>query len=413
MNIAIIGSGGREHALSWKLAQSPQQTQIFTLPGNGGIPNSIPMDIADFAAIEQFCKKEQIDLLVVGPEVPLSNGIVNYFEDSPVNVFGPDKRAATLEGSKIYAKLFMEKYGVATADFKAFNKIEDAHEYIAEKKGDCVIKFDGLAAGKGVYVCNNIAEAETALNELKGQYGNELSFLIEDKLLGDEISIIGITDGKSIKLLQASQDHKQLLDGDLGPNTGGMGAYTPVSFCDEKMMETIYETAINPTIKGLQEEHFNYKGFLYFGLMITDTGPKVLEYNCRLGDPETEVILPSLDNDLLPILLSCFDGTLATQKMVFKKGYFVDIVQVSGGYPKKYEKGFPIVGLSDLSDSTLAFHAGTKKEEDQILTNGGRVLNIVVQGDTLEDAITKAYSECKKVGFKDHYYRKDIGKRKG
>jgi phosphoribosylamine--glycine ligase len=412
MKIAVIGSGGREHALAWKFAQSEGWGNVFTLPGNGGIPNSHPMDISDFEAIRSFCEAKEIELIFVGPEDPLSNGIVNYFrENTDILIFGPDKRAAQLEGSKIFAKEFMHKHGVATADFKIFRSTAGALEYAASKNGNLVIKYDGLAAGKGVFVCDNMQEVEDALAELETQYGTDFSFLMEDKIIGDEISIIGFTDGKNIRLLLPSQDHKQLLDGDKGPNTGGMGAMCPVPFCDEALMSKIWEKAVTPTLNGLQTEGFDYKGVVYFGLMIGENGPELLEYNARLGDPETEVILPSLKTDLKDLVLACLDGTLEQLQLEFNEGYFVDIVQVSGGYPKAYKKGFPINGLDTVEEDILVFHAGTKLENGQIVTNGGRVFNVVAHASTLDEAIEKAYKACEKISFEGHFYRKDIGKR--
>ena len=411
MKIAVLGSGGREHTLVWKLSQSVGAENIFCLPGNGGIHNCIDISVNDFEGIKAFCETENIDLIVVGPEDPLTEGIVDFFAESAVKVFGPSKDAAVLEGSKIYSKHFMKKHGVDTANFTTFENVKEGIDSLKNFNGNIVIKYDGLAAGKGVFVCDEIEEAKLALAELKEKYGDDCQYLIEEQLFGDEISIIGITDGESIKLLQASQDHKQLLDGDKGPNTGGMGAYTPVPFCDEKLMNRIYESIINPTIKGIQDEQMDYKGFIYFGIMLTEKGPMLLEYNVRLGDPETEVILPALKNDLEEILLSCFDGSLKEKKLVFNEGYYIDVVQVSGGYPKQYEKGHPISGLDQLENDTLLFHAGTKLVDGEIVSNGGRVINVVCHGHSLNEAIEKVYSECNKVKFQNKFYRKDIGRR--
>jgi len=414
MSIVIIGGGGREHAIAWKLAQSVGWDKVFTLPGNGGIPNSIAIDPIDFKAIEEFCKEKQIELIVVGPELPLTEGIVNHFEESEsdIKVFGPDKTAAQLEGSKIWAKQFMQKYGVQTADFEAFQDTKEAYQKIADMKGNLVVKYDGLAGGKGVFVCDNAKAAKAAIKMLGEKYGEKTSFLIEEKIVGDEISIIGFTDGKHIQLLQASQDHKQLNEEDSGPNTGGMGAFSPVDFCDEALMQSIHEKIIQPTLKGIESEGLNYKGFIYFGLMIREKEPYLLEYNVRLGDPETEVLLPALKNDLKELILACFDGTLENQKLEFEEGYFVDVVQVSTGYPNKYETGFAVQGLYTLTDKDLVFHAGTVREKGIMRTNGGRVLNVVGNGKSLALAIENAYKLCEKVHFKGCYYRKDIGNRK-
>ncbi|MCD4796611.1 MAG: phosphoribosylamine--glycine ligase, partial [Candidatus Cloacimonetes bacterium] len=404
----VIGSGGREHAIAWKLSQSKKAEKVFVLPGNGGTENNVPIDVNDFDGIKNFCESNDVELLIVGPEVPLVNGIVDFFRDSSIKVFGPDKAAAQLEGSKIFAKKFMKKYGVKTGDFEQFNNINSAMKFIEKVKGNCVIKYDGLAAGKGVYVCSSIQEAEESLLDLKQKYGKEVQLLIEEKLIGSELSILAFTDGQNYQILLPSQDHKQLLDGDKGPNTGGMGAFCPVPFYTDELKNLIEKETIIPTINGLKKEKINYKGVIYLGLMITENGPKVLEYNVRLGDPETEVVLPAFKGDLLELVLSCFDGSLKDFQMEFNDGYFVDVVLTSSGYPKAYKKGIEICGLEKPKE--LVFHAGTKKEGDKILTNGGRVLNIVAQGETLEKAIDNAYDKVNGFYFDDMFFRKDIGK---
>lgn len=410
MNIAVIGSGGREHAIAWKLSQSKKAEKVHVIPGNGGTENSVPIDVNDFNGIKKFCESNDVELIIVGPEVPLVNGIVDFFKDSSIKVFGPDKKAAQLEGSKIFAKNFMKKYGVATGDFEGFNNINSAMKFIKKIKGNCVIKYDGLAAGKGVYVCSSIREAKESLIDLKQKYGEEVQLLIEEKLIGSELSILAFTDGENYQILLPSQDHKQLLDGDNGPNTGGMGAFCPVPFYTDELKQQIENEIIKQTINGLKEEDFNYKGVIYLGLMITKNGPKVLEYNVRLGDPETEVVLPAFKGDLLELVLSCFDGSLKDFQMEFNDGYFVDVVLTSGGYPKAYKKGIEICGLKENKDE-LIFHAGTKKEGDKVITSGGRVLNIVAHGETLEEAIDNAYDKVNGFYFDDMFYRKDIGRR--
>ena len=411
MNIAVIGSGGREHAIVWKLAQGVPQENIYALPGNGGIPNSIPVDISKFDDIERFCTEKQIELMVVGPEVPLAYGIVDYFAHTNIKVFGPSKNAAQLEGSKIWAKEFMAKYGVATADFWIFDQAADAQAIMEELNGELVIKYDGLAGGKGVYVCSSVEEARNALQDLNATYGDSARFLIEKKLVGSEISIIGFTDGKSIKMLIPSQDHKQAYDGDTGPNTGGMGAYCPPTFYNEQLMTDMMNAVINPTLKGFQAEKLDYKGVVYFGVMITEDDPQLLEYNVRLGDPETEVILPAMKSDLLQLIQSCFDGTLEEYEMLFHDGFFVDVVLTSGGYPKSYQKGYDIQGLDAINSDALVFHAGTAMKDGKLVTSGGRVLNIVAHGHDLPSTIEKVYKECRLVKFQDMHYRTDIGKR--
>ena len=421
MKIVVIGSGGREHTIAWKLAQSPKTEKIFVLPGNGGTKNNVSIAVDDFAAIRKFCEKEKIDLIFVGPELPLAKGIVDYFEDSDIMVFGPDKKASQLEASKIFAKRFMRKFGVATAEFSDFtsqsyanakqNNSKFIRRIIHKMNGQCVVKYDGLAAGKGVFVCSSMKETEQAIAEIKAKYGENAPFLVEEKLKGTELSILAFTDGENYRMLLPSQDHKRLFDGDKGPNTGGMGAFCPVPFYDEILQHQIEEQIIKPTMRGLKEENFNYKGVIYFGLMITENGPKVLEYNVRLGDPETEVVLPAFKGDLVELVLSCFDGSLKDFFMEFHDDFFVDVVLASGGYPNSYRKGYEISGWENLADTTFVFHAGTKKVNNKILTNGGRVLNIVCHGKTLNETIEKVYNECKKVKFQNIYYRTDIGKR--
>ncbi len=408
MNIAIIGSGGREHALAWKIQRSEMADKIFLLPGNGGTGNNVDLDGSDTDALKAFCHKQGVTLIVVGPEVPLANGIVDAFKDSPVLVFGPDKEAARLEGSKIFSKKFMKKYGVATADFKTFTGKDDPMGIIKDLEGNLVIKYDGLAAGKGVYVCSSEENAFSAIHEIKEKYGDDAEYLIETKLKGQELSIIGITDGRNINCLLPSQDHKAAFDGDKGPNTGGMGAYCPAPVATEKVLNEIDEKIILPTLYGIEEEGFNYKGVIYFGIMLDEEGPKLLEYNVRFGDPETEVILPSLKSDLLELILSVFDGTLGEVELEFHDGYFVDVVLTSGGYPGSYEKGKIIRGIENLNDDTLCFHAGTTRNEDKLMTSGGRVLNIVCRDKKLKEAVNKCYEEILKINFDNMMYRTDI-----
>jgi len=411
MKIAIIGSGGREHAIAWKLAQSTGWENIYVLPGNAGIPKSKFVDINDFQVLEQFCRTEKIGLIVVGPEQPLANGIVDYFRKTDIKILGPTKSAAIMEGSKIFAKEFMRRHGVATSDFEVFGNVSSALPYIHSKNGDCVIKYDGLAAGKGVFVCNNIQEADAAMIEFRETYGEEANFIVEDKIVGDEISIIGLTDGKTIRLLPPAQDHKQVYDNDLGPNTGGMGAFCPAPFYTEKLAAEIDKLIIQPTLQGIQKEALDYKGFLYFGVMMDANGPKLLEYNARLGDPETEVLLPALNADLVEAVFAALDGNLENIAWDWHPGYYVDVVLTSGGYPKSFPKGFAIKGLEDVDKDTLLFYAGVKSNGNDLITDGGRVINVVCKGATLEEAIENAYQNCNKICFEGMHYRKDIGKR--
>ena len=411
MNIAVIGSGGREHAIAWKLAQSANAEKIFVLPGNGGTENNVSIAPTDFEAIKQFCAEEDIELIFVGPEDPLAQGIVNFFADSAVQVFGPDKQAARMEGSKIWSKKFMKRYGVATADFWIPESVDDIRAIAQELKGQAVVKYDGLAAGKGVFVCSSTTGIYEAIDAIHSRYGTDAPYLIERKIKGQEVSIIGFTDGTSIQLLQPSQDHKPVYDGDKGPNTGGMGAYCPTPFCDDKLLKQIRKTIVDPTLRGIQSEGFAYRGILYFGIMVTDVGPELLEYNVRFGDPETEVLLPSLKSDLLDLTLSCLNGTLAAFKMEFNEGYFVDVVLASGGYPGAYKKGKAIRGLEQLPQDALVFHAGTKMENGILHTSGGRVLNLVAQGATLRQAIDAAYAMARQVQFDKIYFRNDIAQK--
>lgn len=411
MKIAVLGSGGREHALAWKLAQSVGRENIFCLPGNGGTWNNVSIAPNDFQAVETFCLENDIELIVVGPEDPLANGVVDFFKNKKIRVFGPDRRAAQLESSKIFAKKFMKKYGVATADFWMLEDGDDIEQVIDQLGGQLVIKYDGLAAGKGVFVCNSAQEAYEALQELKRRYGDTAPFFIEQKFSGQELSVIGITDGRHFKLLLPSQDHKPAFDGDRGPNTGGMGAYCPVPFCTDQILQQVQEQIVQPTLQGLQQEQLDYHGVIYFGLMITEQGPKLLEYNVRFGDPETEVILPALKSDLLELIEASLDETLETVELTFNDGYFVDVVLASGGYPGSYEKGKLITGLEELPDDVLVFHAGTRKEDGKLLTAGGRVLNVVAHDATLAGAIERAYNAVQKIHFENMFYRKDIAQK--
>jgi len=412
MKIAVIGSGGREHALAWKFAQSVGWDKVFTLPGNGGIPHSFSVNIMDFDAIKAFCIHNEISMIFVGPEQPLATGIVDYFRNTDIKIFGPTKKAAQLEASKVFAKYFMQKYEVSTARFKTFNNVTDAKQYANESEGFCVIKYDGLAAGKGVFVCGNMEELTFAFDDILATYGENVPLIVEQRLEGDEISVIGFTDGKTVKLLHASQDHKQLLEGDLGPNTGGMGAYSPVEGIDPVLMKKIHLRIIKPTLQGINEEKMDYKGMIYFGIMVENSIPYLLEYNARFGDPETEVLLPALKTDLVSIVDTCLNGNLSDLELEFESGFFADVVLVSRGYPKEYAKYLPISGLDNLDKDILVFHAGTKKIDDILVTDGGRVLNIVGHGATLDKSLQKVYNQINKIHFDGMYYRKDIGRRK-
>ncbi|BFN37608.1 phosphoribosylamine--glycine ligase [Fidelibacter multiformis] len=411
--IAILGSGGREHALAWKLGLDMGEENIFVIPGNGGTPNNHPLDPMDFKALKSFCESKGINWLVVGPEDPLAQGICDTFAGSAVKVFGPSKAAAQLEASKIYSKRFMKKYGVATARCLYSSEAGDPQDFIRSLNGQVVVKYDGLAAGKGVTVCESEPEALEAISDLKTKYGKDVPFLLEERLRGREMSVIGITDGKTIRLLLPSQDHKQAYEGDKGPNTGGMGAYCPVPWYTPAMAKAVQNHVIEPTMKGIREEGFGYRGVIYFGIMMTEEGPKVLEYNVRFGDPETEVILPALKSSLAELIEGALSGNLDSVHPQFYPETFLDVVLASGGYPGSYQKGYEITGVEGLTAGTLLFHAGTRQEKGKLLTNGGRVLNVVVRGKNLEEAIRKVYPETDKIHFQDKYLRRDIGRREG
>ncbi|WP_375417199.1 phosphoribosylamine--glycine ligase [uncultured Hymenobacter sp.] len=414
MNLLLLGGGAREHALAWKLTQDG--ARVHVAPGNAGIPNSRPeLSATNFAAIKAFCEKEQIQLLVVGPEAPLAAGVTDFFAGSEIKVFGPAKAGAVLESSKIWSKEFMRRHGVATAPAWAFRRdsLPPARAQAAALGGQVVIKYDGLAAGKGVYVCSSVAGAEAALDELQSLHEGDFSFLLEEKLTGPEISIIGLTDGRDIALLSPSQDHKQLYANDEGPNTGGMGAYCPVPFLTPAHEAAIRRDIIAPTLQGIQREELDFKGFLYFGIMLTSGGPKLLEYNVRLGDPEAEVLLPALESSLLDLIMATLAGTLSQQAVRQRPGAFVGVVLASGGYPAAgFPTGFPIVGLENLPADVRAFHGATRRGADgQLLTSGGRVLVLAAPGADLPAATARAYAACAQVSFQDSYFRTDIAQR--
>ena len=411
MKILIVGSGGREHALAWKLQQSPKVEKVSVAPGNGGTPNNVPLDISDHDAVEAWCKDDGTGLVIIGPEAPLVDGLADDLRAAGIRVFGPGQDGAQLEGSKIFAKEFMQTHGVATAAFRAFSSPGTARGFCDSFPDGVVVKYDGLAAGKGVFVCPTLPEAIEALDEVERRYGADAPVVVEERLVGREISILGFTDGAHVWLLTPSQDHKQLLDGDRGPNTGGMGAFCPVPFYDDALASRVDEEIVAPTLQGLQAEGIDFRGVLYFGIMLTRSGPKLLEYNVRLGDPEAEVVLPALRSDLLELLLACTDGGVDDLELEFHDGAFVDVVLASGGYPGDYKKGYEITGLDALSEDVLVFHAGTKRDGNRLVTDGGRVLNLVCRGDSIEEAIGRVYEELDAVRFEGRIHRTDIGRR--
>ena len=409
MKIAVIGRGGREHALAWKLAQDAGAENVFCLPGNGGTANNRPIAEHDFAGIRSFCESEGIDLVVVGPEAPLARGLVDLLSGAKFRVFGPTRAAARLESSKTWAKQFMQRHGIATAAGAFFESVRAAAEYVRTQRGGLVVKYSGLAAGKGVFVCPDPAEAPAALKEIERRHGPNAPIVVEELLEGPEVSIMGVVSGTSIQLFPPSRDHKRLLDGDRGSNTGGMGAYAPVPDVDAAQLDEIRRTIIEPTLQGLAAEGIAYRGFLYFGLMLTAAGPKLLEYNARMGDPETEVLLPALDGPLLPTLLASFDGTLERQPLAIKPGAVVDVVLAAGGYPGDVRAGVPISGLDQVA--ALVFHAGTEIRNGALTVAGGRVLNVVAHGADLAVARQKVYAACEKIHFDGKQCRTDIGGR--
>ena len=418
MKILVVGSGGREHAIAWKLSQSPLVKKIYACPGNAGIASlgdCIEISSEDIKGLADFAEKNSIDLTVVGPEQPLILGIVDEFEKRKLKIFGPKKEAALIEGSKGFAKEFMKRYHIPTASFKIFEQREEALDFIRSSEFPLVIKADGLAAGKGAFVVEDLKSAEEAVEKVMvqrifGEAGSRL--VVEDFLTGEEVTILAFTDGKTILPMVSSQDHKRIYDGDRGPNTGGMGAYAPTLIVNDKMMKKIVEEILEPAIFGLNKEGRIFKGVLYAGLMITEMGPKVIEFNCRFGDPETQVVLPLLESDLAEIFLSIVEEELDLQDVKWKESSAVCVVLASGGYPDKYEKGKEVFGLNRMGNSNvIVFHAGTKRAGNRVVTNGGRVLGVTAFDQTMEGALGRAYSAVDKIRFDGMQYRHDIGYR--
>ncbi|MGA1136227.1 MAG: phosphoribosylamine--glycine ligase [bacterium] len=412
MKVAVLGSGGREHALVWKLSQSPRIKDLFCVPGNPGIAQlakCVPLSLDDHQSLILWAKKEEISLTVVGPEDPLSNGIVDSFQAAGLKIYGPNQKAAQLESSKTFAKQIMQLHGVPTAKSASFTELGSALRYVEENGAPIVIKADGLAAGKGVTVAMSIGEAEVALRASleKNRFGKAGStVLIEEFLDGEEMTLLSFVSGPDHLTMVPSQDHKPVFDGDLGPNTGGMGAYSPVPHL-EKWLPEIEKTIIDPMVKGLQQEGIDFQGILYTGLMITKDGPKVVEFNVRFGDPEAKVILPRLKNDLLEILEASIAGGLSSIKLTWKQDACVCVIAASGGYPGEYKTGFPISGLKSGAND-MVFHAGTKIVGTNLVTNGGRVLNVSSLGESLTQARTRAYERLQNIHFEKMHYRTDI-----
>ncbi len=420
MKILVIGGGGREHTLVWKIAQSPLVEKIYCIPGNAGISDLADCEKMDVEGnpgpLAQFAMNRKVDLTVVGPEDPLANGIVDYFENLGLKTFGASKAATEIEASKVFSKNLMVKYGIPTAKAESFDDPQEAASYIREVGAPIVVKADGLAKGKGVFPCRDLQEALNAVNTIMvekafGEAGNRA--LVEDFLEGEEASFIAFTDGKTILPMASSQDHKPIYDGDKGPNTGGMGAYSPAPVVTDEVHDRIMETVMKPAVKGMAAEGRLYKGVLYAGLMIADGKPEVLEFNARFGDPENQAVIPRLKSDIVPIMQACVDGTLDKVQMVWDDRPAVCVVMASGGYPGPYEKGKVISGLeaAGAMEDVVVFHAGTAKKDDDVVTNGGRILGVTALGSDIKGAIDRAYRAVDKISFEKAYCRRDIGHR--
>lgn len=420
MKIVVVGSGGREHALAWKLLQSNQVEQVVCIPGNGGTANmnrcrNLSLAIDDFAGISDFSLKEGIDLVVIGPEVPLAKGITDYLQSLGLKVFGPSMAGAQIEASKVWAKTLMQEANIPTANSAVFNRAASAKSYVKDHGAPVVIKADGLAAGKGVTVATDINQAVEAVDAIfHGQFGSAGEFVvIEECLTGQEVSVLALTDGLTIRPLLPAQDHKRIGEGDTGENTGGMGAYAPTPIATVNLMERVQKQVLDKTINALRAKNIDYRGVLYAGLMITPSGEfKVLEFNCRFGDPETQVILPLLETPLEELMLACIEQRLEQMPPIeWKQGAAATVVAASGGYPQAYEKGKVITGIAEAQGlGVTVFHAGTKLNQ-QLITDGGRVLNVTAIGENFEQALAKTYAGIEQINFEGMYYRRDIGYR--
>jgi len=414
LRVLVIGGGGREHALVWKLKSSPRVNTIFAAPGNGGtaeIAENLDIDPTDFPRLLEAVNSNNIDLVVVGPEGPLAAGIVDEFQSHVIPIFGPSQAAAQLESSKSFARDLMEKYAIPCAKGKSFTNYIEAKHYLSLQKLPLVVKADGLAAGKGVSVCSTLIEAEAALAnimEAKIFGGAGSKVVIEECLVGQEMSYLAFTDGKTFSPMPPACDYKRVYDGNQGPNTGGMGAYSPPPFFDQKLAALIDSKVMQPIVRALDAEGIDYRGVIYAGLMLTADGPKVLEFNARFGDPETQVILPQLKTDLVDIMLRVIDGSLDKLKIEWQRKACVAVVIASGGYPEDYKKGLPIRGLEYVDPDANIFHAGTKIVDGQLVTSGGRVMSVAACGDNFNDARGKVYYNAAKINFDGAHYRRDI-----
>ena len=418
MKVLIVGSGGREHAIAWKVAQSPKVDKIYCAPGNAGIAEyaeCVPISAMEFDKLAAFAKEHEVDLTVIGMDDPLVGGIVDVFEAQGLRVFGPRKNAAILEGSKAFSKDLMKKYNIPTAAYETFTDPHKALKYLQTAKMPIVLKADGLALGKGVLICNTLEEAQAGVKEIMedkkfGSAGNQM--VIEEFMTGREVSVLSFVDGDTIRIMTSSQDHKRALDGDQGLNTGGMGTFSPSPFYTKEVDEFCKKYIYQPSVDAMKKEGRTFKGIIFFGLMLTADGPKVLEYNARFGDPETQVVLPRMKNDIVEVFEACIDGTLNQIELEFEDNAAVCVVLASDGYPVKYEKGFKIHGLEKFKDTDgyYVFHAGTKFDEDgDIVTNGGRVLGVTAKGKDLKEARANAYKATEWIDFANKYMRHDIG----
>lgn len=414
MKIMVIGGGGREDAIIKKISENKNIEKIYALPGNGGIMGEatcVDIGAEEIYKARDFAVKEKIDFAIVAPDDPLAMGAVDILEEAGIKCFGPDKSAAEIESSKVFAKNLMKKYNIPTAEYEVFSEIDSAMEYVKTCKIPIVIKADGLAKGKGVIIAMDRDSAISAIKEIMqdkkfGDSGNEI--VVEEFLEGPEVSVLSFTDGKTIVPMISSMDHKRANDGDKGPNTGGMGCIAPNPFYTEEIAKRCLDEIFVPTIDAMNKEGRTFKGCLYFGLMITEDGPKVIEYNCRFGDPETQVVLPLLESDLLEIMIAVREGRLSEDIVKFSKKSACCVVMASGGYPNEYEKGYEIK-IGEISDNSIVYIAGAKRKDDKLITNGGRVLGLTAIDDTLEGAVSDAYDNIEKISFKKAYYRKDIG----